>query len=316
MTPVPYGQAPAWCFPVFELSMYLLFVLCLVHACKRGRRDVIYLLGGLAFGLLLEYIEVISGMGYTYGRFMVMFGTAPLDIPLCIGVGWGIIMYTARLFSDSLGLKNLWARAALDTLLAINIDLSMDTVAYRLHMWTWNWSGTHFNPLTADWFGIPWGNFFGWQMVVFFYSAFSRLFERQIAGPGKAAVYKYILTALLALLCAQILLYVMEEYIEGFLYTSLGIISFCRFGITIIILCVLVGYGWHKKQTPANTVPAAAWWVPGWFHLYFFSCLFICGFYLENKWLTIAAVVNLFIGIAIHIFPLVFKPKPGCIEPQ
>lgn len=96
---IPYGAVPVWCFPMFELSAYVLFALCLLHAIKQGRRHVAYLLGGVVFGLILEYIEVISGMGYTYGQFMVMFGKAPLNIPLCIGIGWGIIMYTARLFS-------------------------------------------------------------------------------------------------------------------------------------------------------------------------------------------------------------------------
>src|ERR1700759_3353645 len=172
---MPYGPAAPWSFPLFECSMYLLFLICLAHALRQGKQSVSYLFGGLAFGLLLEYIEVITG-SYTYGRFMIMFGKAPLDIPLCIGAGWGIIMYTARLFSDRLGLS-LWACAALDTLLALNIDLSMDTVAYRLHMWHWNWSGTGLNPLTAQWFGIPYANFVGWQTVVFCYSAFSRLWE-------------------------------------------------------------------------------------------------------------------------------------------
>lgn len=150
---MPYGAAPAWCFPVFEFSMYVLFLICLAYAWKQGKRDVFYLIGGLLFGLLLEYMEVVMG-SYTYGRFMVMFGNAPMDIPLCIGVGWGIIMYTARLFTDRLQLT-LWVCAALDTLLALNIDLSMDTVAYRMHMWHWNWQGTGLNPLTAQWFGIP-----------------------------------------------------------------------------------------------------------------------------------------------------------------
>ena len=64
-----YGATPSWFFPLFEFSMYLLFLFCLRFAIKKGKRDVIYLLGGLAFGLTLEYIEVISDMGYTYGQF-------------------------------------------------------------------------------------------------------------------------------------------------------------------------------------------------------------------------------------------------------
>lgn len=305
---IPYGAVPVWCFPMFELSAYVLFALCLLHAIKQGRRHVAYLLGGVVFGLILEYIEVISGMGYTYGQFMVMFGKAPLNIPLCIGIGWGIIMYTARLFSDSLGL-GLWAAAALDTLLAINIDLSMDTVAYRMHMWTWNWAGSHLNPLTANWFGIPWGNFFGWIIVVFCYSAFSRLFERSQLRQSDTALYKFILTALFALICSQIVLYVMEAYIEHFLSVHFGLTSLYRFLIAMVLLIITLIWGWRKKKVDAGKIPSIAWLVPAWFHTCFFGCLFILGFYLENKWLTIAACVNLLIGMVIHMLPVRFNAK-------
>jgi hypothetical protein len=103
---VPYPQAPAWCFPAAELSMLLLFLVCLAHAVKKSKQDVAYLIGGTAFGLLLEYMEVLMH-SYTYGRFYIMIGYAPLNVPVCIGLGWGVIMYTARLFSDSLRMSIL-----------------------------------------------------------------------------------------------------------------------------------------------------------------------------------------------------------------
>lgn len=305
---IPYGSAPAWCFPVAEFSLFFLFLFCLAYAVKQGKRDVTYLLGGLAFGLILEYIEVIAGMGYTYGQFTVMLGKAPLNIPVCIGCGWGIIMYTARLFSDSLKL-GLWACVAFDTLLAINIDLSMDTVAYRLHMWHWNWAGTNLNPLTADWFGIPYGNFFGWQMVVFFYSAFSRLFERWLVKDTKTSVVKFILVTILALLCAEILLFGFEAYFEKFLLQYLGITSMHRFVGVIIICIAIVIWGWRNRNVAPDKIPAIAWFVPAWFHAFFFAVFFIVGFYLENRWMTIAACVNLLIGVIIHVAPVRFGRK-------
>jgi hypothetical protein len=303
---IPYGFAPAWCFPVFEFSMYLLFIICLVHASKKGMRDILYIFGGLGFGLLLEYIEVLDH-SYTYSQFTIMFGKAPFDIPLCIGVGWGIIMYTARLFSDSLGFP-LLAAVALDTLLALNIDLSMDTVAYRLHMWHWNWTGTDLNPLTAQWFGIPYGNFVGWQTVVICYSFFSRLYEKKILARTVPFV-KYLCVALLALISSQVVLYTSEIYLYPFLADHLGIKSVHRFVAVIIILLLLVIWGWRKRNLRIGEVPAVAWWVPGWFHLFFASCFFLLAFYMENKWMTVAAIINLVIGIALHVFPLVFRPR-------
>ena len=118
MQPPPYpgmptGPAPLWAFPVFEIALYVLFVFCFIHALRQDLKAVTYLLGGLLFGLLLEYMEVVM-YSYSYGHFYLMVGRYPFAIPLCIGVGWGIIMYSARLFTDRLGLS-LWACAALDT---------------------------------------------------------------------------------------------------------------------------------------------------------------------------------------------------------
>ena len=297
---MPYNQAPAYCFPMFEFAMYLLFVLCFIDAKKRSAQHIAYLIGGLAFGLCLEYIEVISDMGYTYGKFAVMFGKAPLDTPLCIGVGWGIIMYSSKLFSDSLKLP-WWACAAMDALLAINIDLSMDTVAYRLHMWHWNWLGTGLNPLTAQWFGVPYGNFFGWLIVVFFYSYFSRLFENLISLKRKWL--RVISVPVLALLCSEIVLYGTEVYVDDWLYNKFGITSLQRLLAFVCILFILIIVGWKQKQK-SETIPFITWLVPAYFHFFFFAWLFLGGFYTENKWMVIAGCVNLILGFIIHTIAL------------
>lgn len=271
-----------------------------MHALKRGVNHVSYLIGGALFGLLLEYVNVVSNMGYTYGKFMVMFGTAPKDIPLCIGLSWGAIMYTARLFSNSLHLS-LWAAAAFDTLLAISIDLSMDAVAYRLHMWHWDWSDTSLDPLTADWFGIPYGNFFGWQMVVFFYSSISRLLERAFDKQQKARTAKAVFTPLIAVILSQVLLYAMLAHVDGYFYQWFGITSKHRFIAFLVVLIGIAGWGISKVKKTQSLVALIAWLVPLWFHLYFFAWLFIGGFYKETKWLIIARVINLLAGVVLHM---------------
>lgn len=296
---MPYGAAPSICFPLTEFCMYFLFVLCMKHAIKQGLSHVSYLLGGILFGLILEYVNVISNMGYTYGKFVIMFGRAPFDIPLCIGVGWGVIMYTARLFSDRLGLP-LWSAVALDALLAISIDLSMDAVAYRLHMWHWNWKGTGLNPLTADWFGVPFGNFFGWLMVVFFYSSASRIFERIFLKQKKAIKIKLVAVPILSVLLSQVFLYFMLVYVDHFLSTQFGITALHRFIAFMVLLIGVTIRGLRKMGPIAQKQPVIIWLIPLWFHLYFFTWLFAGGFYKENSWLVFAAVINVVIGIGIH----------------
>lgn len=295
---MPYGTAPAFCFPLTEICMYILFVLCFVHAWKRGAGSVAYLLGGLGFGLLLEYVNVATSGAYEYGKFMVMFGVAPNDIPLCIGMGWAVIMYTARLITDILHVP-LWAAAAIDSLLAINIDLSMDVVAYRLHMWHWDWetrAGIEFS-LTGGWFGIPYGNFYGWLLVVFYYSCFARMLERV-----KLARYKAwrILTPLLSILLSQVALYVSLFPLSDWL-KLMGVSSAQRFIAVLVLFCILAVIGFRKrKDLLPHNLPLVTWLVPGWFHVYFFCWFFAADFYLENGWMTFWSVTNFVAGIIIH----------------
>lgn len=295
----PYANAPSWCFLFTELSMYALMMVSVIHAFRRRDGSLAWLLGGTAFGFLVEYFEVITG-SYTYGRFSLMLGHAPLDIPLFVGFAWGMIMYTARLFSDAAGLPML-AAAALDTLLALNIDLSIDVTAYRMHFWNWDWNGSGRNPLTADWFGIPYGNFVGWITVVFCYSIFSRLLERWLLRKRRTAVRVWSIPALSTVLSLGVLFAT-----EMFLFPVLNHIGF-RSGPRLIALTILllVGSfrGWTRRVPSARKMHPLAQWVPGWFHIFFMYCFFALGFYRENKWMTIATCLNFVIGVAIHSLP-------------
>lgn len=296
---IPYGFAPAWCFPVVEGTVFVFFVLCSVHAIKRDRSGMIYLFGGLVFGVLLEYFEVVTD-SYSYGHFRIMLGSAPRDLPLWVGAAWGVIMYTARMFSDFLGLP-LFASAALDTLLALNIDISIDVVAYRLHMWHWVWKDTNL-ALTGQWFGIPYANFVGWATVVFCYSAFSRLFERWMtrrapAGTGKACFIaaSAVLASLAILICTETVLFP--------ILIQLGITAGIRLIVIVAVLVAIVAFGWPKRHGSIATLPPVALWAPAWFHVFFVGCFFGFGFYRENRWMTAAAVINILLGIAIHLYP-------------
>ncbi|KAA2245008.1 carotenoid biosynthesis protein [Chitinophaga agrisoli] len=317
---MPYDYPPGICYPLTECCMYVLFILCCVHAYKKGMGPMMYLLGGLGFGLLLEYVNVATNAGYKYGQFWVMFGKAPHNIPLCIGTGWAIIMYTARLITDALGIS-LWKAAALDALLAISIDLSMDVVAYRLHMWHWDWEsrGAAYNVLTSQWFGVPYGNFYGWLCVVFFYSSFARLLERvRIGNPALAKVWP-IFTPVLSIIISQAALWLALFTITDFL-RMFGITSAHRLIALLVLFTVMAVMGYAKRKgDPAATtsLPVITWLVPVWFHLYFFSWFFIAGFYKENTWMTVWAVINILVSVFIH-WALFIKPRytPALVKVQ
>ncbi|SEG05141.1 Protein of unknown function [Bryocella elongata] len=303
---IPYGPAPAWVFPAFELSSYAMLALCLAHAIRRGRiGSLSYIFGGLGFGLLLEYLEVRSH-SYTYGHFGIMLGHAPFNIPLCIGCDWAVIMYVSRIFSDALRLP--WqAAAALDTLLALNVDLSLDVVAYRLHMWHWNWP-PQYNALTTQWFGIPYGNFVGWITVVFGYSFFSRWFERLIVRHDhtqhhRIAAWQFPLVAALSLIASQLVLTFNEVLLYPFVARHLSITSPRRFSLFAALLLITAVTGWARRPRPRRTIPSLATFAPVYFHLFFLMLFFAFGFYRESRWMTAVSCSNGALGILLHLLP-------------
>lgn len=311
---IPYGYAPEYCFPLTEVCLFLLLLICGWHAMRRGTGHVSWLLGGLGFGLLLEYVNVATNNTYIYGRFWVMLGQAPRDIPLCIGCGWAVIIYASRLFTDNFGLP-VWAAAALDSLLALNIDLSMDVVAYRLHMWHWDWQsrGLAKDALTGQWFGVPYGNFYGWLLVVFYYSCFGRLLEK-IQYPRRQ-LWLAILP-FLAILLSQAALWLSLFPLANILNRLFGITSIHRLIFLLILFVLLITLGFrNKQQVWPPSFPFAAWIVPLWFHVYFITWLFWGEFYKESTAMTLLSVINALAGLLIHAAgmyrQLVFARKFG-----
>ena len=126
-------------FLAFEIVVILLFIFCLNHAIKGGYLPVMKLVSGLAFGLLLEWATIQQLQAYQYGIFPIMIG----EVPVAIGIGWSVIIYSAGLYTDGTNIKP-WMRPVLDAFLALNIDLAMDAVAIRLGMWNWGIPG-HFS---------------------------------------------------------------------------------------------------------------------------------------------------------------------------
>ena len=150
---------------------FAIFLFCAWHALYQwwageGPRGLaILFLAGL-FGLIVEYVNMKVFITYYYGPFPFMiFGTVPLMIVL----SWGAIVYGAMRTSDHMKLV-WWLRPVYDGLLGITIDLALDPVAIKLGYWTW--ISAFEQPY---WFNIPFGNYYGWYMVVFWYSLVARI---------------------------------------------------------------------------------------------------------------------------------------------
>jgi hypothetical protein len=288
-------------FLVFEFGIYVLFFLCFVHAWKRGAGVVAEFFGGFLFGIMLEYVNVTFLADYHYGKFMVMLH----DIPLCIGAGWAVIIYSSMALSDRLGF-NVWTRPIADALLALNIDLSMDTIAIRLGngMWVWGWVDET-SRWSSDWFGVPFGNFFGWFFVIMLYSGTIRISRYlMITQNWKMKwnlVYPFISVAVSQLLLTGLLI----------AFTSLwrrGLPSWIMFVIPLTTsLLILTLFGKPKPcDDPAGLIIHA---VPLSFHVFFLASVFLFKITAWTPWILPIAVSMLVIGIIIQLMAIRSRNK-------
>jgi hypothetical protein len=286
-------------FIIFEILVYILFIACLIDAWKREFGHVTELIGALLFGLLLEYINANYLVDYGYGRFLVMIG----NIPLAVGAGWAIIIYSSMAISDRFGFS-LKTRPFVDAFLALNIDLSMDAIAVRLGggMWIWGWADQSLR-WTSEWFGVPFGNFFGWFFVVLLYSGTVRL------GRLMTHLYRFNLKwkstyPILCVLTSELLL--TGLVIVFTLLWQKGIPSWLLLLLPVLISAMMIILMGKPKpgDDPSGIIMHA---VPLAFHCYFLISLFIFKITAWTPWLVVISLSMLSAGIAVQI--LAFRSK-------
>ncbi len=265
-------------FIIFELLIYFLFTVCLAHARRQSWTAVWQLTAGVIFGLLLEWSTIQQFHFYTYGRFLIMLD----NVPFPIGVAWGVIIYSARQFSDTTSLPE-WARPVLDGLLALNIDLSMDAIAIRLGFWQWG-IGTN-----QQYFGVPYGNFWAWFWVVFFFSAGLRLLTRW-------NVYLSSITTPLGAVVIGVAGIVGMDYLlslSGSYQVYLITIASALIGALLLILVL-------RPKLHVRPGPALAAWVPAAFHAYFLAAGLISGIVIQVPVLLVVSLVMIVVSVVLH----------------
>lgn len=131
--------------------------LAITHAIIDGKENflqrLLLLFALFLYGILLEYIGIISRHYYYTPEVIMIFGVIPLSIPL----SWVGIIYSAMIIGERLNLV-LWARILTTTSVALSLDWGMDPIAVQLGFWTWIYHGGSF-------FGIPSFNFIGWFFI-------------------------------------------------------------------------------------------------------------------------------------------------------
>ncbi len=286
-------NSPNLYFIAFEIIVFSLAIFAAIHAWRRAPSILWQLIAGMLFGVLLEWATIQQLEAYEYGRFLIMIG----DIPIVIGVSWGLIIYSARLFSDATTLP-AWARPIMDALLALNIDLAMDAVAIRLGMWDWG------QGLQFEYFGVPWANFWAWFWVIFSFSTAIRLFTRPQNWVGRwLAPFLAIIVGTLGVLGTNALI-VFVLVPAGWYVPSVGIVL----GGALLLLLMLR----PKLRVTASTSPTGnsrtrgqavsnlTFIIPAAFHLYFLLAGLISGVIFEPPFLLFVSLAMAIIALLLH----------------
>ncbi len=273
-------------FYIFEFVVYGLFALSLWHAARQDRFRVMELGAGLVYGVFLELMTLRQLEAYAYGQFAIMIA----DAPLAVGVGWAVIIYAAMTFTRQLDMP-IFTRPLLNGLLALNIDLGMDVIAIRLGFWTWG-SGS----LDYEWFGVPWGNFWAWFIVVSSFSAFVEAFR--LYGWHRAARKQWLYVPLAAILSILVL------GATNYLYAA--ILWPHNLGLTGMLLIIGLALLLVITARPRPRVQHIDWIVfatPLAFHLFFNLAGFAFGYYQQQPVLGAVGLLMFAISVALHLWP-------------
>ena len=167
----------------FEIPLMILFIF-LVGILIKGKdfSRLSDLITAFVFGITLEFLNMTITEGYYYHtEFLLQFGNPPTNVPIIIGLAWGMLLLTAQDISGRLKLP-LRVRIFFEAAFVVSTDLMLDVIAIRLEGGFWVWSGitTDLIITNSTFFGVGWMNFVGWYFVISFVSLFLHIMNQKI----------------------------------------------------------------------------------------------------------------------------------------
>ncbi|MEK7079638.1 MAG: carotenoid biosynthesis protein [Patescibacteria group bacterium] len=180
-------------FILFKLLYYgIPIILMLFHSIiTLGLPKAIFLIFlASVTGTYFEYIGLRDGTFfgglYVYKPQMSLF-----NVPIFVILFWAVFIYVGYSLTNSflywLKIKKPYIKlnnfrilpllVLLDGYFVVAIDLFLDPIAVKSGNWTWLEGGSYF--------GVPWGNFFGWFLVVIIVSSIFRTYEYFISSKLK-----------------------------------------------------------------------------------------------------------------------------------
>ncbi|WP_457559270.1 hypothetical protein [Candidatus Harpocratesius sp.] len=164
----------------FEIITLLFFITSVIRVLmKKDYRALSTIIAGAIFGVVLEYFNIYFSHGYFYSQdFIFLVGKAPTNVPIVIGLSWGMLLELSHEVSQCFHLPLLF-RTIFEAAFIVSIDLFADIVAVRLDGGFWIWTN---HPVTlsitnTDFMGIAYGNYYGWYFVIFLSSFILHIFD-------------------------------------------------------------------------------------------------------------------------------------------
>jgi hypothetical protein len=177
----------------------------ILYIYKKQYRQLSTLIAGSIFGVFLEFMNVFLTEGYTYSQhFLIQVGSAPHNIPIVIGLSWGILLVTSHQISDCYELPP-FVKLLFESAFVVSVDLFLDVIAVRLDggFWIWTNAPLDLNITALTLYGIFYGNFYGWYCVIFSISLILRIFDWKFE---KRELKFLIIRTVVAIIGAEILL--------------------------------------------------------------------------------------------------------------
>lgn len=303
---------------LYELTTFALGLVCVRHAAKQGRAVLFSMLAAMLYGLLIELVGMTprgrSGQNYHYGEFLlVLFPGQPYALPVCIFVGWGILVY-AVIQTTTLAREGSWfVWPFINALLAVTLDFIQDPAASGpggMDLWYWS-------PLAdSAWIvGIPLINFVGWFVVVFSFSFFT-LLGRLLVPPGSRGRRGDMAAA-----AAAVPLALLADLPALALYNAL--VWERPWAPAVLAVLMLIGLGLFLRYAPGarrdNPVDLVVLGVPTFYLVFFIGGMLALGAFAANPTALIVIPVCALVALVGFCWPysqtilarLTARPLPG-----
>lgn len=277
-----------WSLYLFEFGYFSLTILLLIHAWNKAPYKAFSLIVAILYGYAVEYSAVIRDPApYHYNFFLI---ELPGPVPLGAILGWGIIFYVVT--ETAKKLHSHWSvQAMFAALLATCVDLVIDPIVVYVGFWSWT-------P-TGPWFGIPWGNYVGWVVIVASLSTFLQL-GYQKYPPGKKII-RDLLVALGATIPAFICVFIiLSAYL---IVTTKGWIPEVIIANIFLGACSLFLLYNLPGMNRDNPIEWPLLSVPAFFYPWSLIMLYISGFYKVYPELIFVFPAFIAIGLIGFLWP-------------